>query len=129
MGQSMKVLIVDDNFSYRQSLGALLHQQFPGIKIIEAGGSEETIEKIKETVPDFLVIDIDLAGQSGLELTRKVRGELRDVKIAVITNHDLPEFRRAAKESGANYFFSKTSSDIEDLLAWVKITSLKIPIP
>jgi DNA-binding NarL/FixJ family response regulator len=122
----MKILIVDDNSSYRQSIRELLSQQFLDAQIIEAESPEEALEQVKETVPDFLLIDIDLAGQSGLELTRKVREELRDAHIAVITSHDLPEFREAAEESGADYFFSKTTSDIEEILTWVEAASLKI---
>lgn len=125
----MKVLIVDDNASYRQSLRELLSQQFEGIQILEAESPKEALDQLENTVPDLLLIDIDLAGQSGLELTRKVREELQDASIAVITNHDLPEFREAAQKSGANYFFSKTTSEIEDILAWVENASIKIPIP
>ena len=125
----MKVLIVDDNSSYRQSLRDLLCQQFQDIEVTEAGSPEEAIEEVEKTVPDFLFIDIDLAGDSGLELTRQVRKELRSSYIAVITSHDLPEFRQAAEECGANYFFSKTHSDVEEILSWVQAASLKIPIP
>ena len=125
----MRVLIVDDNYSYRQSLRDLFSQQFADMQVMEAGSPEEALEQLKKSVPDLLLIDIDLAGQSGLEFTRKVREELRGAYIAVITSHDLPEFRQAAEENGADYFFSKTSSDIEDMLAWVEASSLKISIP
>ena len=125
----MKVLIVDDNSSYRESLRELLSQQFQGIQIVEAESPKEAFDQVEMTVPDLLLIDIDLAGESGLELTRKVREVLRGAYIAVITSHDLPEFRQAARESGADYFFSKTTSEIEDILAWVENASLKIPIP
>ena len=125
----MKVLIVDDNSSYRQSLRKLLCQQFPDTEVVEAGSPEEALVQIEKTVPDILLIDIDLPGQSGLELTRKVRKELGSKSIAVITSHDIPEFRQAAEESGADYFFSKISSDIEDMLGWIEAASLKISIP
>ena len=125
----MKVLIVDDNASYRQSLRELLSQQFQGLQIMEAESPKEALEQIENTVPDLLLIDIDLAGQSGLELTSKVREELQGASIAVITSHDLPEFRQAAQESGADHFFSKTTSEIEDILTWVEEASIKIPIP
>ena len=125
----MKVLIVDDNTSYRESIRELLRQQFSDIQVTEAASPEEALEQVSKTVPNFLFIDIDLAGRSGLELTRKVRAELQDIHIAVITSHDLPEFREAAEESGANYFFSKTTSDIEEILTWVEAASLKTYIP
>ena len=125
----MKVLIVDDNASYRQSLRELLSQQFQDLQIMEAESPKEALEQIENTVPDLLLIDIDLAGQSGLELTSKVREELQGASIAVITSHDLPEFRQAAQESGADHFFSKTTSEIEDILTWVEEASIKIPIP
>ena len=125
----MRVLIVDDNASFRQSLRELLSQQFESIQVMEAESPQEALDLVKNALPDLLLIDIDLAGQSGLELTRKVREELQDASIAVITHHDLPEFREAAQKSGADYFFSKTTSEIEDILVWVENASIKIPIP
>jgi len=113
------ILIVDDNDSFRESFRDLLSQHFPAMHIEEAADSKESFEKITEHPPGLIFVDLELAGESGLDLTRKIRSTYRYTPIAILTNYDLPEYRVAAKDSGANYFFSKGASSMEEVLALV----------
>ena len=67
-----------------------------------------------------MFVDIRLPGQNGLELTRQVRKDDTEVVIVILTNHDLPEFREAAYQYGVNYFFSKSTSTIEEIVTAVE---------
>ena len=125
----LKVLIVDDSASFRGSLRDLLCQQLPRVLVLEAADGREALELVRWTPPDLAFIDIELGMESGLDLTRKIRVGHPDLPIAIITNYDLPEYRLAARDSGANSFFSKTSSSVEDIFAWVASASPGIPIP
>jgi DNA-binding NarL/FixJ family response regulator len=125
----LKVLIVDDSASFRGSLRDLLCQQLPRVLVSEAGDGKEALEQVQRTAFDLAFIDIELGPESGLDLTRTIRRQHLAMPIAIITNYDLPEYRLAARDSGANSFFSKTSSSVEDLLAWVASASPGIPIP
>ena len=125
----LKVLIVDDSASFRGSLRDLLSQQLPRVLVVEAADGREALEQVRRTVPDLAFIDIELGVESGLDLTRKIRGQHLDMPIAIITNYDLPEYRLAARDYGANSFFSKTSNSAEDILAWVASASPGIVIP
>jgi DNA-binding NarL/FixJ family response regulator len=54
-----------------------------------------------------------------LQLKKKIRAKYPNVTVAILTNHDGPEYREAASRSGANYFFTKesvTREEIEDLV-------------
>ena len=113
------ILIVDDNDSFRESFRDLLSQHFPAMHIEEAADSKESFEKITEHPPGLIFVDLELAGESGLDLTRKIRSTYRYTPIAILTNYDLPEYRDAAKDSGANHFFSKGASSMEEVLALV----------
>jgi two-component system OmpR family response regulator len=115
----LRTLIVDDNVSFRHSFREHLCQYSPGMNVVEAGSVSDALVKFAETSPDMVFIDIDIAGESGLELTRKIREHHADMPIAILTNHDLPEYREAAQESGANYFFSKGASSMEEVLILV----------
>ena len=75
-----------------------------------------SLEKISEYPTDLIFVDIELAGESGLELIRKIREAHAGPVIAIFTSYDLPEYRAAAKQSGANYFFSKGGSSMEEVL-------------
>jgi DNA-binding NarL/FixJ family response regulator len=115
----LRTLIVDDNASFRHSFREHLCQHAPGIEVMEAGSFREAMEKVTEISFDLAYIDIELAGESGLELTRKIREHHADTPIAILTNYDLPEYREAAERAGANYFFSKGGSSLEEVLTLV----------
>ena len=125
----LKVLIVDDSASFRGSLRDLLCQQLPRVLVLEAADGREALEQVRQTAPDLAFIDIQLGTESGLDLTRKIRSRHLDMRIAIITNYDLPEYRLAARDCGADSFFSKTSNSAEDILAWVASASPGIPTP
>jgi DNA-binding NarL/FixJ family response regulator len=50
-------------------------------------------------------MDIRLPGANGLQLTQKIKRDLPSIHIAILTDYDLPEYRQAAIEYGANRFF------------------------
>jgi DNA-binding NarL/FixJ family response regulator len=113
-------LIVEDNASFRQELIGLLSSRFPLMKFEQAGGEKEALRKISNLHPDLIFMDIKLPGVNGLELTNKIRSSYSDIIIIILTSYDLPEYRHAAKQSGANYFISKGSSSAEEILTLVE---------
>ncbi len=124
-----KVLIVDDNESYRESLRNAFFQHISDIQVVEAENLDEALEQVDKISPDFVLIDLELAGESGLELASRIHTDHEDINIAILTGYDLPEYRQAAKEHGANFFFSKATSTIDDILAWFGSASSSIVIP
>ncbi len=69
--------------------------------------------------PDLIFMDIKLPGENGLELTRKIRAFNSKAKIIILTSHDLPEYRDAARVGGADHFLTKSSSKANDIFALV----------
>ena len=65
-------------------------------------------------------MDINLPGISGLELTKKIKKTYPDIIIIILTSFELPEYRQAAERNGADYFFSKGSSNTKEILALVE---------
>ena len=113
-------LIVEDNPSFRVSLKEILAARFPQMAVNEVGSSEEALERMESLRPDLMFVDIGLPGQNGLELTRQIRKGDTEVTIVILTNYDLPEFREAAYRYGVNYFFSKSASTMEEIVAAVE---------
>ncbi len=113
-------LVVEDNITFRQILINLLSYQFPSMVLDEAGSGEEAIAKINDRHPNLVFIDIRLPGENGLELTKKIKATHPETTIVILTNYDLPEYRKAASEYGANYFVSKggesTADDVSALV-------------
>jgi len=114
-----RVLIVEDSTLFRQLLRDTLHDRFPSIQIDEAGDGVEALFKADVSPPDLVFMDIRLPGENGLEVTKKIKMRHPDVKVIILTGHDLPEYREASLRY-ADYFFSKDSSTTESILRIVR---------
>ena len=66
---------------------------------------------------DCLVVDIQLGGISGIELTRRLAAAGGSTPVIFITAHDDPEVRHAAEAVGCRAYFRKTDSGTEVLEA------------
>ena len=120
-----KTMLVEDNPLFRQLVKINLQDQFPSMNIIEAADGVEALQKINAHLPDLIFIDIRLAGENGLELTRKIKIDHPKIIIAILTSYDLPEYREAATKNKANYFFSKNSIATGEILRLVKTILLE----
>lgn len=109
-GTNMKrILIVEDNAFFLRFFGETLHSRFPSLKIYEAANGEEAMQKINVVQPEAVFMDIRLPGENGLELAKKMKAQYPHIIVIILTNYDLPEYRSAAYESGADHFISKDS--------------------
>jgi len=117
----IRVLLVEDNHIFREAFKQSLSEHFPPMAIDEAGNSEEALQKVTMTPPHLIFTDIRLPGMSGLQLTRKIKKEFPSIRIAVVTGYDLPEYRQAAIQFGAEGFFVKESLQWEKVEAFIKL--------
>ena len=115
-----RTMLVDDNSSLRELIKANLLDQFPQIDIIEAEDGIEAFQKIDGHPPNLIFMDISLPGENGLELTKRIKADYPDIIIIILTSHDLPEYREAAIQNKANYFFSKDSIKADEIFRLVK---------
>ena len=115
----VQMLIVDDNAPFRQSLREMLREQFSTMGVEEAEDGEDALDKIEIFSPHLVFMDIKLPGQSGLEVTRKIKAQYDGIRVIILTSYDLPEYREAANQYGADYFLSKGSSSRKEILALV----------
>ena len=115
-----KALIVEDSVIFRKLLKEMLLSRFPSLEISEAADAEEALRKIENYPPDLIFMDIKLPGESGLELTKKIKTQYPNIIIIILTAYDIPEYREAAVQAKANYFLSKGSSSKEGILKLVE---------
>ncbi len=104
-----RILLVEDNAYFLQFLKETLLARLPWLDILEAKNGEEALERLTTLTPDALFTDLRLPGVNGLELTQKIKAQCPDTIVVIITNYDLPEYREAALQSGADHFLSKDS--------------------
>lgn len=112
-----KTMLVEDSTSFRQVVKDNLNDHYPSMDIIEAADGVEAYEKIDSHPPNLIFMDIQLPGENGLELTRKIKADYPDIIIIILTSHDSPEYREAATRCRANYFFLKGSIATDDWIS------------
>lgn len=114
-------LLVEDNVGYRQALSDVLLSYFPSINVEEAADGEEALSKVEYRRPHLIFMDIQLPGENGLGVTKKIKRVYDDIVIIILTTNDQPEYRQRAFRNGADYFISKgDDACMENILARVE---------
>jgi len=114
----LRVVIVDENRIFREAFRAELLHHLPFISIHEAINGQEAMEKIHLLLPSLIFMDICLPGLNGLQLTNKIKKNYPNLRVAILTGHDLPEYQEAAMKSGADTYL------IKDMVKWEGIERL-----
>ena len=101
------VLIVDDEYSGRQTLEAVLDGE--GYRLVMAEDGFQALEKAKEVLPDVILLDVMMPGMTGFEVCQHIREDkqLAEVPIIVLTALDDHGSMLKALEAGADDFISK----------------------
>ena len=116
----LKTLIVDDSATFRKTFKEALCELFPFMLIKEAPDATKALRKIKAFLPDLIFMDIRLPGESGLELTRRIKASHPEIAVIILTAYDLLEYREAAYNGGADAFIPKSSLNLTDIAALIK---------
>lgn len=116
----LKTLIVEDNATYRGLLRDSLQSLFPSMMIQEAREGNEAFQKVDTLRPELIFMDIHLPGESGLQLTQRIKTKYPDTEVIILTSYDIPEYREAATRSGAACFIPKESLRMEEIEALIK---------
>lgn len=108
--QPIRVLVVDDHPIVRRGLNSLL-AGYPDIQVIgEAGNGAEVIPFIGQHATDVILLDIQMKGQSGIEIARRVRTSFPSVKIIILTTFDDESLLHEALEAGVHGYLLKSVS-------------------
>jgi DNA-binding NarL/FixJ family response regulator len=122
--ESIGVLIVDDHEVVRRGLLAFLDSE-PDIEVLgQAGGGGEALELLAsmasdDSLPDVVVMDLQMAPIDGIESTRRIRALYNDIEIVALTSFAEEERVHAALQAGATGYLLK-DSDADDVAAAVR---------
>ena len=109
----MRVLIADDHAVVRQGIRAVLESADDVEVVGEAATGDEAMQLVEELNPDVLVLDVNMPGADGLEVTRALREEGRDCRILILSMHDNPEYVLQALRLGADGYVLKDAGPAE----------------
>jgi two-component system, NarL family, invasion response regulator UvrY len=106
-----QALIVDDHPVIRESLKQVLQQTFPPLLIRDSPGTEDVLEEICPWT--FVTLDINMPGENGLNIVRKVQGCCPHTPIVVFSLFPEDQYTSRALRAGAAAYVSKTRSVLE----------------
>lgn len=119
-GVRWTVVVADDDLDYRYFVRFLLAPMAETVIIVgEAGGGEEALSLVLRKRPDIVVADLLMPRLNGIELTRRIKQELPDTKIILMTAYPGEANRRLAFVGGADGFLDKTAL-VTDLLPAIR---------
>lgn len=104
---TIRLLLVDDHEVVRLGMKALLerHQEF--MVIGEAASEEEAVKQALELAPDIVLMDIRLAGGSGIEACQQIKDQRPDIKVLMLTSFAEDELLFSAIRAGATGYLLK----------------------
>lgn len=111
--QPIRVLLADDHAVVRQGIRQFLETSDSIAVIAEASDGLEAMQLIREHRPEVAVLDIQMPGQSGIDVTRAIRAERLPVGVLILTAFDDPPYVKAALQAGANGYLLKTAEAAE----------------
>ena len=117
----MRVLLADDHQILRDGIRRGLESAGEDV-VGEADNGEEAVALAIETRPDIVLMDLSMPVLDGVGAARRIREEVPDSKVVVLTMHDAPAMTRAALQAGAAAYLTKGTSfaDVLDTLRRVQ---------
>jgi len=111
----VRCVLVDDSFVVRERIVDLL-SSLEGIELAgQAADLATGTLLVRECQPDVLILDVDLVGQSGLDLLETAKVLNPAILVIMLTNHDHPLVKQRCADLGADFFFHK-STEFEKVL-------------
>jgi chemosensory pili system protein ChpA (sensor histidine kinase/response regulator) len=109
------IMVVDDSLTVRKVTGRLLERE--GYRVLMAKDGVDALEQMKDTLPDVMLVDIEMPRMDGFDLSKAVRRDprTRAIPIIIVSSRTADKHRRHAAEIGANAFLGKPFEE-SDLL-------------
>ncbi|MDY6876836.1 MAG: response regulator transcription factor [Chloroflexota bacterium] len=104
---SLRILLVDDHLLFRKGLARLLDAQ-PDFEVIgEARDGLEAVEQAASLHPDLVLMDIRMPNCDGLEATRRIKAQMPEVRVVMLTVSDDERDLVTAVRYGADGYLLK----------------------
>ena len=116
-----RLLIADDHALVREGLRTLLSGE-DGIEVIaEANDGRQALDICRDLKPDLVLMDVRMPVMDGLEATKKIKQEMPQTSVLMVTMHENPDYLFEAVKTGAAGYVLKDASG-ERLLSAVRGT-------
>jgi DNA-binding NarL/FixJ family response regulator len=120
----MRVLLVDDDSGFRDTVRHLLIQREEAVVVGEAADGEQAVALARELRPDVIVMDIRMPRMDGIEATRLITDPASGLtcRVLILTTYDLDEYVFQGLRAGASGFLLKDVAP-EDLVKAIRVVA------
>ena len=111
--ERIRVMIADDHSLIREGLKQLL--EFDGsIEIVgEASNGVECLEKLNESNPEVLLLDINMPEKNGIEVLKQMKADQSEIKVLILTVHNEMDYLMKAVDIGVDGYILKDAESSE----------------
>lgn len=109
----IRVVLVDDEHLLRSALATLLPLDGTMEIVAEAANGTEAVTATLRFTPDVLVIDLEMPEMDGLDAVARIREQIPDQAVLMLTRHARPGVLRRALKLGVGGFLSKNAEPEE----------------
>lgn len=117
------LLLVDDDPAFNRVLGRALAQR--GYEVLHAFGAQDALSLAQQHEPEFVVLDLNLAGESGLRLIQPLLAVNPDARILVLTGYASIVTAVDAVKLGATQYLAKPA-DLDAIVKALHSTEVEI---
>lgn len=119
---TIRVVLADDHAVVRKGIREFLEEEGDIQVVGEAADGRSAVELTFDQSPDVAVLDIQMPGLNGIEVTRRIKAERPGVRVLVLTAYDDDPYIFAALQAGASGYVLK-SAPSEELIRAVRAVS------
>lgn len=103
----IRVVLADDHPAFREGVALRLGKE-PDMEIVaEASHGDAALQIVRAQDPDVLVLDLEMPGMNGVEVTRRLRAEDCRTQVLVLSAYEDDDYIFAVLETGAAGYLSK----------------------
>jgi two-component system, NarL family, response regulator NreC len=118
----VELVLADDHAVVRKGLRLLIDGE-DGLRVVAEAGDVPSAERLTRAHrPRVLVLDLNMPGGSSLEAIARLRDQLPQTGIVVLTMQDDPAFARQALQAGAQGFVLKEAAD-DELIGAIRLAA------
>lgn len=107
---TIRIAIVEDEVRFRQSLRRVIESKPGFICVAEYGTGAEAVKNIPRDQPEVVLMDLNLPDSSGAEITARLKAQLPDLSVVVLTVYNDAEHIFKALRAGAGGYLLKQAT-------------------
>ena len=109
----IRIALADDQHLFRKGMALLLRDMADAQVVHECANGEELLAGLKHTAVDVVLLDLQMPVLDGTETMKRIRQDLPQVKVIILSTHDEEELIARLMELGANGYMLKTAEPDE----------------